>query len=392
MTIHTAHASRPLSVYIHVPFCVQKCHYCDFCSFPKMTEDVKRRYVREICRRIEAVRDTVAYGEYRVQTVYFGGGTPTLLDPHDFSEMLLAIRSVFPIEWGAEITAECNPGTVDGAYLSALYDAGVNRLSIGLQSSNREELRQLGRIHTAEDFFRCVKDARAAGFSNLSADVMFGIPEQTCESFRETLRAVCDAGVDHVSAYGLKIEEGTVFGRHPERLRLPDEDAEEEMYRDACEILLQHGLSRYEISNFARTGYYSQHNYAYWTLQEYLGFGVAAHSYFRGARIGNSRDLYAFLRGEDITESREEISRAESIAEYVMLGMRLACGVRDTEFDAFFGEAGLFDRLYREKMKPYMDLGLICTESDGIRTNYAFTTEGFRVSNYILSEILPAQT
>ena len=388
MTTHTAHASRPLSVYVHVPFCVQKCNYCDFCSFPKSSDAVKARYTEEICRRIEAMRETVSDGEYGVETVYFGGGTPTLLSPQDLLRILNAIRAVFSLRDGAEISAECNPGTVDAAYLSALREAGVNRLSIGLQSSNAEELRQLGRIHTSEDFLRCVSDARAAGFTNLSADVMFGIPEQTPESFRATLKTVLDAGVDHVSAYGLKIEAGTVFGRHPERLRLPDEDAEEEMYRDACEILAQRGLYRYEISNFARAGYESRHNMAYWTLREYLGFGVAAHSYFRGERIGNSRDIEAFLRGEDITESREAIGREESIAEYVMLGMRLERGILDTEMDAFFGEAGLFSRLYRERIAPYVAHGLICETREKTGTRYAFTTEGFRVSNYILSEIL----
>lgn len=388
MTTHNANACRPLAIYVHVPFCVQKCNYCDFCSFPKSTDAVKARYTEELCRRIEAMRETVAPSEYAVETVYFGGGTPTLLPAQAFVRILGAIRSVFPICDGAEISAECNPGTVDAEYLSALREAGVNRLSIGLQSSNAEELRLLGRIHSAEDFLCCVRDARAAGFTNLSADVMFGIPEQTPERFRATLKTVLDAGVDHVSAYGLKIEAGTVFGRHPERLRLPDEDAEEEMYRDACRILASHGLHRYEISNFARAGYESRHNMAYWTLREYLGFGVAAHSYFRGERIGNSRDIEAFLRGEDITESREPIGREESIAEYVMLGMRLERGILDTEMDAFFGETGLFLRRYRDRIAPYIALGLIRETREGAGTRYAFTTEGFRVSNYILSEIL----
>lgn len=379
---------KPLSVYIHVPFCVEKCNYCDFCSFPHLSEDVKARYVAELERRIRIAAAEIPYGEFRVETVYFGGGTPTLLPPSAFRTLIWELRMHFPFGEDVEITAECNPGTVDLPYLEALFEAGINRLSIGLQSANENELRVLGRIHTAEDFLQCVRDARKAGFSNISADVMFGIPEQTPESFQKTLECVLSVHPEHVSAYGLKIEAGTPFGRHPERLRLPDEDAEDEMYRDAVRILAEHGLYRYEISNFAKMGAYSAHNRAYWTLSDYLGFGVAAHSYFRGERFSNSRDLNAFLRGEDVTDSREQISREESIREYLMLGMRMEHGVRDTAFDAFFGEVGLFDRLYAEKLREYEKQGFVRTTSADGMTNYAFTTEGFRVSNYILSEIL----
>lgn len=384
----TEQNSKALSVYVHVPFCVQKCNYCDFCSFPRMDGEVKARYVDELCRRIAALGETVPRGEYRVETVYFGGGTPTLLSPRDFSRMLEAIKAVFPVVTDAEITAECNPGTVDLSYLRALFSAGVNRLSVGMQSANENELRALGRIHTATDFLRCAEDARRAGFDNLSADVMFGIPLQTPASFRHTLETVLSVDPTHISAYGLKIEEGTPFGRHPERLVLPDEDAEDAMYRDAVALLAARGLYRYEISNFARTGYASRHNSAYWKLQDYLGLGVAAHSYFGGERIANSRDLDAFLRGESIVLSRERIGRAESMDEYVMLGMRMECGVNDAAFDAFFGEAGAFSRRYGAGFDRFVKMGFIRTEVQGDATAYAFTTDGFRVSNYILSEIL----
>ena len=377
-----------LSLYFHIPFCVQKCNYCDFCSFPRADGELKHRYVLELCRRLEAFRDGIPYGKYRVETVYFGGGTPTLLSPKDIALLMKTVRLSFPMDHTAEVTAECNPGTVDFDYLSAIADAGVNRLSIGMQSANENELRLLGRIHSTEDFLRCAGDAYRAGFRDISADIMFGIPCQTPESFRHTLKTVLSVDPMHVSAYGLKIEDGTPFGKQRDRLVLPSEDAEEEMYRDACEILASHGLYRYEISNFAKTGYYSVHNRAYWTLQDYLGLGVAAHSYLAGERIANSRDLDAFLRGEDITESRARIGREESMEEYVMLGMRLECGVKDASFDEFFGEKGLFARRYAPKLKHFADLGFVRTETHDGKTAYAFTTGGFRVSNYILSEIL----
>lgn len=374
-------ARNPLSLYIHVPFCVEKCNYCDFCSFPHVSADVKGRYVAALVRQLEQAAD--ACRGHRVETVYFGGGTPTLLSAREIGQILDTVYARYSVSDGAEVSSECNPGTVEREYLTALRGAGINRLSVGFQSSNAEELRLLGRIHTAEDFLRCMDDARTVGFENLSADVMFGIPAQSPESFRETLRVALSAEPVHISAYGLKIEDGTPFGRARERLLLPDEDAEDEMYRDAVEILAENGLFRYEISNFARPGYESQHNLAYWTQQEYLGFGVAAHSYFAGERFAASRDIGAYLAGKDIVESRETISGEEEMCEYVMLRMRLEQGVERSDFDRRFG-VGLFDRLYGEKLARYVAGGFVRRTEGG----YAFTTDGFRVSNYILSEIL----
>lgn len=321
--------------------------------------------------------------DHRVTTVYFGGGTPTLLSTDAIERLLCTVKRCYDLSLDAEITTECNPGTVDLAYLSMLRRIGVNRLSVGLQSSSEEELRLLGRIHTKEDFLRCARDARKAGFDNFSVDVMFGIPEQTRDSFRETLRVALSVAPTHVSAYGLKLESGTPFGRDPDRLILPDEDTENEMYRDAVQILSEAGLHRYEISNFSCEGCESRHNLAYWTKQEYLGFGVAAHSYFQGERFGASRDFDAFLRGEDITESREKLSSEESMREFVMLRMRLECGASRTLFDKQYGD-GAFERLYGEGLRRYIAGGFVRDTGDG----YAFTTKGFRVSNYILSEIL----
>jgi oxygen-independent coproporphyrinogen-3 oxidase len=322
--------------------------------------------------------------EYTVETVYFGGGTPTLLQVSDFTAILSTIAAQYTLSEHAEITAECNPGTVDFAYLSALRQSGVNRLSIGLQSANANELRLLGRIHTAEDFLRTVEDARRADFTNLSADLMFGIPDQTVESFRETLSFLLRAAPEHVSVYGLKIEEGTAFYARRDALTFPDEDAEEEMYLDAVSILKDNGLFRYEISNFARPGYLSRHNYAYWTLQDYIGFGPAAHSYFAGERFSNSRDFAAYLRGASIEDSRETVTADEALREHVMLHMRLEAGVSASAYDRLAGRNGAFLAQYGAAMRQYVQYGFIRETDDG----FAFTTKGFRVSNYILSEIL----
>ena len=372
---------KPLSVYLHIPFCVRKCNYCDFCSFTGVSETEREQYVRRLCEALEKAAEQCA--EYRVESVYFGGGTPTLLPAAAFARILRTIERCYDLSEDAEITSECNPGTVDLVYLSALRLAGVNRLSVGLQSANERELRLLGRIHSREDFLRCARDAKSAGFANFSVDVMFGIPAETPESFRETLRLALSVEPTHISAYGLKIESGTPFGRDPDRLSLPDEDDEDEMYGDAVRILSEAGIHRYEISNFACAGYESRHNLAYWTQQEYLGFGVAAHSYFRGERFSASRDLEAFLRGEDITDTREAITGDEAMREFVMLRMRLESGVSRALFDARYG-AGEFDRLYGDGFRRYVAGGFVRDTGDG----YAFTTKGFRVSNYILSDLL----
>ena len=373
---------RPLSLYIHVPFCVQKCNYCDFCSFPSRSAEEKARYVSRIIEDLQKFAPSAS--EYVVETVYFGGGTPTLLQVSDFTAILSAVAEHYTLSPSLEITAECNPGTVDFAYLSALRQSGVNRLSIGLQSANENELRLLGRIHTAEDFLRTVEDARRAGFTNLSADLMFGIPDQTVESFRETLSFVLRAAPEHISVYGLKIEEGTAFFARRDEMTFPDEDAEEQMYLDAVSILQDGGLQRYEISNFARSGYLSRHNYAYWTGQDYVGFGPAAHSYFAGERFSNSRDFAAYLRGESIEDSRETVTHDEALREHVMLHMRLEAGVSAAAYDRLAGRSGAFLARYGDAMQAYARHGFIRETDDG----FAFTTKGFRVSNYILSEIL----
>ncbi len=368
---------KKLGVYIHIPFCIKKCNYCDFCSFPNRGEQDFRDYTDELCRRIrEFGREN---GKRTADTVYFGGGTPTLLPTECFEDIMQALKEAFDIEADAEITTECNPASIDAQGLSELRKLGINRLSVGLQSANENELSLLGRVHDFEEFRQTFFDARRAGFDNIGVDLMYGIPDQTVDSFENTLREVCKLSPEHISAYGLKIEEGTVFGKNRGRLNLPDEDTEAEMYLLAQRVLGDNGYRRYEISNFTRCGYESRHNMRYWTLGDYIGFGVSAHSYFEGERFASSADLTAFLRGEDITEQRRRIFGRERAEEYLMLAMRLSEGVDIEEYVRIGGKPLDSARLSLLADSGYLRFG------DG---RIAFTTKGFFVSNAILCELL----
>lgn len=369
-----------LGLYLHVPFCRSKCLYCDFCSFPDPSAATLQAYVEATVRALKG--QSALCRERTVDTVYFGGGTPTLLPPALLERLLDAVFQFYRVSSDAEITAECNPATESPALFRSMRGAGFNRLSIGLQSAHERELRALGRAHTYADFLSTVESARAAGFENLSADVMLGIPEQTEKSCLQTVEQLCALGLSHISAYGLSVEPETPFGKMGKALILPDEETSARMYSTVVEVLALHGIHRYEISNFARPGYRSRHNLKYWNCEEYLGFGPAAHSFFAGVRYGNSRDLSAYLAGKSIVAERERIGFEEAINEYVMLRMRLCEGVEADAFAARFGES-FFDR-FAELLSPYQKGGFLVMDAKGAR----FTSKGFPVSNAILSEVL----
>lgn len=369
---------KSLGIYIHIPFCVRKCNYCDFCSFASR-EDIMTDYTAELCRRIASYKDICS--EYSVDTVYFGGGTPTLLPLSCFDRIFSMLQDTFNISSDCETTVECNPATADLSYLVGLRSLSANRLSIGLQSIHENELSLLGRIHSYNDFLKVFWDARSAGFDNISADLMYGIPEQTPKSFRESLSALADMRPEHISAYGLKIEEGTAFFKNKDRLSLPNEDEEYQMYLDCSEILNFHGYEKYEISNFALTGRQSKHNLRYWRGLEYLGFGVAAHSFFEGERFGNSRNIDGFINGNDITEERYSLTDKEKFNESIMLALRLKEGLSLSEFqdktDKTFSE-------FYPALKILTDGRFMEINDDRL----SFTDKGFFVSNSILADML----
>ncbi len=368
---------KPLGVYIHIPFCLKKCLYCDFCSFVGTSDEVRDAYVDAVCRHISEYKEKCA--EYSVDTVYFGGGTPTLLTVDQFSRIIKAVRNTFDVTSDAEITTECNPATADLEKLSALRAMGFNRISLGVQSANDAELAALGRVHTFSDAKKAFSDARKAGFDNISVDLMFGIPYQTRESFRQTLDEVLALSPDHVSAYGLIIEEGTPFFANSKKLVLPDEDDEYNMYIDARRALESRGLSRYEISNFAANARRSRHNMKYWKYDEYLGFGCSGYSFFGGERFFSPRELDSYIGGIYSLEPKEQVTPLD---EFVMLGMRMTDGVDESEFFRRFGVS--FDAGYGRALEPFVRNGFVIREGGVTR----FSDEGFYVSNTVLSEIL----
>ena len=372
---------KKIGIYIHVPFCQSKCLYCDFCSFPQISREKIDLYVDRLVSDILNFKNPEGVNYLPADTVYFGGGTPTLLEPYHFEAILTAIRQRFGISDNAEITTECNPKTADYEKLSKLRELGINRLSIGAQSSNGNELEALGRIHSFEDCKSIVESARRAGFENISLDLMYGIPNQTRDSFNKSLDDVMSLNPNHISSYALKIEEGTPFFRQKDKLTLPDEDEVCLMYEDMCRILSESGYNKYEISNFAKSGYESKHNLKYWTYEDYIGFGIAAHSFIGGERIENSRDFDGYINHRNVEASREKISFDEQKNEYLMLRMRLSDGVDIEDFEKrfdcdFFSEFGVG---FKKFSPEFVRL---------TKKSCRFTEKGFFVSNYILSEVL----
>lgn len=369
---------KTLGLYIHIPFCQSKCRYCDFCSFPHPKAETVERYLSALYCEIEEYRDK--YKEYNVNTVYFGGGTPTLLRSCQLVGLLSKLRQCFNIAENAEITAECNPKTADLEYFSTIRRAGINRLSLGVQSMDDGELKMLGRLHSSADAEKCVKDAKAAGFTNISADIMFALPSQSKESLLTTVSKVCDLEPTHISLYGLKIEEGTYFHRHRDTLALPDEDTEYDMYLACKQALEAQGFERYEISNFARGGLRSMHNLKYWQRKDYLGLGVAAHSCIGNKRFSNTADIEKYCAGNRL-EACETISPNDILCEKVMLGMRLDEGCDFAPLQKEFGEGA---SQIAKSLEDYQKNGYI--KKDGSRL--VFSDKGMYISNYLLSEVL----
>ena len=382
MSENIAKKRKNVGIYIHVPFCLSKCHYCDFCSEQRVDEEKKKLYVTRLCEEIELFAEKIGEsGEIPVaDTVYFGGGTPTLLTAEQFGRILAVIEAKFGIDKNAEITAETNPKSADGKKLAEIRKSGINRLSIGMQSIHDSELRALGRIHNFEDFKTTFAEAREAGFDNVSVDLMYGIPLQTKESFEASVEMLASFAPEHISSYSLTVEEGTNFYRRRDKLIFPDEDTVSDMYADMGDILEKFGYHKYEISNFAKNGRESRHNLKYWHLDDYLGFGPAAHSCFDSKRFAHSRDIESYLGGDSIIIDIEELSEKEKMNEYAMLGMRLTEGVL---FDVFYSR---FERHFLSEFPIFRKYAPEFVEIDykGCR----FTEKGVFVSNYILSDAL----
>lgn len=379
---------RKLELYIHIPFCVKKCAYCDFLSGPASRERIEE-YIQALKKEIESYRKFAE--DYEVSTVFFGGGTPSLLSSEQMEMIMGAIKHIFLLQENAEITMEANPGTVTEERLKAYKKAEINRLSFGLQSAKNEELTILGRIHTFEEFLESYEIARKAGFSNINVDLISAIPKQTLESWEETLTTIIELEPEHISAYSLIVEEGTPFaelygedGKWEEML--PDEEEERNMYRKTEEMLRRAGYHRYEISNYAKRGYECRHNLGYWDRTEYLGLGLGASSFLNQTRFHNTEDMERYLKNakehENIHEEIEHLKVQEQMEEFIFLGLRKMKGIAETEFAEAFG-TDIWE-CYGKNIRRVIQNGLLEQENGYLR----LTKKGIDVSNYVFAEIL----
>ena len=367
-----------IGLYVHVPFCVKKCNYCDFCSYPIESIGSRDAYIESLCREIEAYKGQ----EIRANTLFFGGGTPSLLTPEQFDKIVRSIKESFTFDKNIEFTVEANPVTLNCDNLSAYIAGGVNRISIGLQSVHNNELKILGRIHSYEDFLASYRLVRDFGINNVNVDIMYGLPEQTVESFSDTLRTISALSPEHISVYGLILEEGTPFYNFKGTLTFPSEDEECDMYYTAASMLRELGYSHYEISNYSKSGYESRHNLNYWRDGEYLGFGVAAYSYYNGMRFGNCSDINEYLRSDSSVAYSERIDEVARRYEYAMLALRLSEGICLSDYRDKFGIDFLKGR--EMKISELERLGYLVVDVDRLY----LTEKGFYVSNLILSELL----
>ncbi len=372
---------KALELYLHIPFCIRKCEYCDFLSGPA-DERNRRTYLDALLRELAAVGPQAE--DYEVTSVYIGGGTPSLL-PGEWMEKLMAgVREGYCLAKDAEISMEANPGTLTKENLAGYRRAGINRLSLGCQSTDDAELKLLGRIHTWAQFQESFRMAREAGFTNLNVDLMSGLPGQHLASWEKSLETIARMEPEHISAYSLIIEEGTPFAE--KTLELPDEEEERQMYERTGEILQSYGYQQYEISNYAKSGKECQHNLGYWTRREYLGFGVGSASLFQNQRFTNLRDrsAYAAFDGkvESIRRDLETLTVREQMEETMILGLRLIRGVSRSEFQKNFGVS--VGEIYGPMLEKYSRMGLLQIKGDRI----ALTRAGISVSNPIMADFL----
>ena len=384
---------KELEIYIHIPFCVKKCAYCDFLS---NTQDEKtiELYVSSLLEEIRAHASKQKFvSDYEVTTIFLGGGTPSVLEANQIQRIFEIFNTCFKISQDAEITIEANPGTVTAEKLQAYKKCGINRISFGLQSTNNEELKLLGRIHTYEEFLESYQLARSCGFDNINVDLISAIPKQTVSSWEETLQKVIGLEPEHISAYSLIVEEGTPFAKLygegcPDAHDLPSEEEERAIYHQTEELLEKAGYHRYEISNYAKTGKECRHNLGYWERKDYLGIGLGAASLINNVRYKNTDDLLYYMEHSSdlsaIQENVEKLSLQERMEEFMFLGLRKMEGVSVTEFENIFEKT--MEECYGEHIQKLKEQGLL-EQKDG---RLMLTRRGIDVSNYVFGEFLIA--
>ena len=377
----------PLGIYIHVPFCRSKCQYCDFYSVTAKDDKLLDGYQDAVCTHI---REAGALApDYIVDTIYFGGGTPSFFGPEGMAAILTAIRKSFKVSGTAEITFEANPESVSDRLLRRRRSEGFNRVSLGIQCDDDEILKKIGRPHNYEQAVAAVKRIRKFGFKNLSLDLMYGLPGQSLEAWEQTLTNVLKLQPEHISCYGLKVEEGTPLYEYKDFCNLADDDTQADMYLSATEILRQHGYRQYEISNFCRKGNVSRHNLKYWNGEPYLGFGPNASSDFGGSRFTIIRDLQGYIdgikSGGKVLQEVQEIASRERAGEYLMMRLRTVTGIDPKEYEKRYLMP--FAPL-EEKLQEFQHRGWATKTFDH---RWHLTTTGFLESNTIISDLLLKQ-
>ncbi|MFQ9514933.1 MAG: radical SAM family heme chaperone HemW [Eubacterium sp.] len=385
-----------LGIYIHVPFCVKKCDYCDFLSAPAGNETMER-YVKALIKEIELSKEKMT--EYLVDTVFIGGGTPSILEGNLITRMLGVLRENVNIADNAEISIECNPGTVTEEKLLLYKEAGINRLSFGLQSTRDKELKSIGRIHSYRQFLDSYDMAIKSGFDNINIDLMSALPGQSEKSYKETLERIIGLHPEHISVYSLIVEDGTKMKDRVERARakgdniLPGEEVERRMYYMTKALLGRAGYGRYEISNYAKPGFECRHNVGYWKRKEYLGFGIGAASLYKEERYNNVTDIKLYMnqlleeKGYDnilnnIEENKQKLFIEEQMEEFMFLGLRRMVGISTKEFENKFRKR--FGDIYGKVSERLVSQGLLEQNGDFLR----LTERGIDISNYVMSEFM----
>lgn len=383
--------AKELELYIHIPFCIRKCAYCDFLSGQRNAEEIEN-YVEALISEIKTYQ-AMSLNEI-VRTVFLGGGTPSILSGSQMKRIFQALRETFDISETAEITVEANPGTVTYEKLTAYRNVGINRISFGLQSANDEELKRLGRIHTFEEFLESYKMARACGFQNINVDLISAIPKQTTEQFEQSLKKITELQPEHVSVYSLIIEEGTPFAKlygegAPLEKDLPSEEEERLIYWKTKEFLEKEGYRRYEISNYAKEGLECRHNLGYWERKNYLGLGLGASSLMGNVRYHNTEDWKEYIANaknlQQIQKDVETLTVEEQMEEFIFLGLRKMQGISEQKFQEAFQKS--IWECYSENIRKVMEKGLL-DKRDG---NLYLTEKGIDISNYVFAEILCKQ-
>ncbi len=376
---------KSLSIYIHIPFCKQKCLYCDFLSFSN-SQDVWETYIEIL--KSELIQKATFFREYKIKTIFWGGGTPTILPPKLIQSIMSTLYHYYNISNSCEITIESNPGTLNLPFLKDLKQMGFNRLSMGVQAWQNFLLKKLGRIHTIEEFLNNYHAARSAGFKNINVDLMFALPEQNLTHWVETLENIILLQPEHISAYSLIVEPGTPFHElyNQKKIILPDEALDREMYAITNNTLSSHGYYRYEISNFSKKGKESLHNQTYWKTQEYIGFGLGAHSYINGTRFHNTYDMKKYLASKHDfslqTEESEILTTTQQYEEFMFMGLRMTEGVSEQEFFHRFGTQ--IKDIYGNILKELIQQNLIQKN----KQSYSLTLRGIDISNYVFEKFL----